>query len=131
MDSVVLINNSEMEEGKKILETNEFFQDLSDLMEDEKFVRFFNKHMSSWIDIKGTMTYMKLYDEFKKKYKKLNNEELDKSIVVYILSKIMKNKKLRPWSIKTIDNILSKPKLKFFDEFETFLLSNNEIKLLQ
>ena len=94
MDSVVLINNSEMEEGKKIWKQNEFFQDLSDLMEDEKFVRFFNKHMSSWIDIKGTMTYMKLYDEFKK-YKKLNNEELDKSIVVYILSKIMKNKKLR------------------------------------
>ena len=33
--------------------------------------------MSSWMDIKCTVTYMKIYDEFKK-YKKLNDEELDK-----------------------------------------------------
>ena len=55
-----------------------------------------------------------------KKYKKLNKEELDMSIVVYLLSKIMKNKKLRPWSIKTIDNILLNPKLKFFDGLKLF-----------
>jgi hypothetical protein len=42
----------------------------------------------------------------------------------------MKDKKLRPWSIKTVDNMLNNRKIKFFDEFETFLLANNDVKLL-
>ena len=42
----------------------------------------------------------------------------------------MKDKKLRPWSIKTVDNMLNDKKKLFFDEFERFLLENNDIKLL-
>ena len=103
--NLTLLNNSKIKlEGERKLQSNDFFKDLTDLMEDEKFVKFFNKWMCSWSDIKSTVIYMKLYDEFKGKYKEISNEELDKSIIVYILSHIMRSKDLRPFSIKTIDN---------------------------
>jgi hypothetical protein len=108
--SIIAVNEKQtqnyIEAGEKIIENNEFLKDISDLMENEQFNNFFNKYMSDWMDIKCSVTYMKLYDEFKKKYKKLNNSDLDKSIIIYLLTKIMKDKKLRPWSIKTVDNML-------------------------
>jgi hypothetical protein len=132
--SIIAVNEKQtqnyIEAGEKIIENNEFLKDISDLMENEQFNNFFNKYMSDWMDIKCSVTYMKLYDEFKKKYKKLNNSDLDKSIIIYLLTKIMKDKKLRPWSIKTVDNMLKDRKTKFFKEFEQFLLANNDIQLL-
>jgi hypothetical protein len=132
--SIIAVNEKQtqnyIEAGEKIIENNEFLKDISDLMENEQFNNFFNKYMSDWMDIKCSVTYMKLYDEFKKKYKKLNNSDLDKSIIIYLLTKIMKDKKLRPWSIKTVDNMLNDRKTKFFKEFEQFLLANNDIQLL-
>lgn len=132
--SIMAVNEKQtqnyIEAGEKIIENNEFLKDISDLMENEQFNNFFNKYMSDWMDIKCSVTYMKLYDEFKKKYKKLNNSDLDKSIIIYLLTKIMKDKKLRPWSIKTVDNMLNDKKTKFFKEFEQFLLANNDIQLL-
>ena len=81
--NLTLLNNSKIKlEGERKLQSNDFFKDLTDLMEDEKFVKFFNKWMCSWSDIKSTVIYMKLYDEFKGKYKEISNEELDKSIIV-------------------------------------------------
>ena len=73
---------------------------------------------------------MHLYRQFKIKYKELNNEELDKNLAVYLLSKIMCDKTLRPWSIKTVDKMLDNKKMDFFKEFETLMLANDEIKLL-
>ena len=132
--SIITVNEKQTQNyikaGDKIIENNDFLRDISELMENEKFNKFFNKYMSDWLDIKCSVTYMRLYDEFKKKYKKLNNKELDRSIIIYLLTKIMKDKKLRPWSIKTVDNMLNDKKKMFFDEFEKFLLENNDIKLL-
>jgi len=116
--------------GKNKIANNEFFQDLSELLEEDKFKDFFDKYMSSWLDIKCSITYMHLYRQFKIKYKELNNEELDKNLAVYLLSKIMCDKTLRPWSIKTVDKMLDNKKMDFFKEFETLMLANNEIKLL-
>jgi len=73
---------------------------------------------------------MHLYKQFKIKYKELNNEELDKNLAVYLLSKIMSDKTLRPWSIKTVDRMLDNKKVNFFEEFETIMLANKEINLL-
>ena len=90
--------------------------------------------MCSWADIKSTVIYMKLYSEFKDKYKEISDEELDKSIVVYILSHIMRSNDLRPFSIKTIDKYYEKGRRKndFFKDLELFLnkKSQNQ-KLLQ
>ena len=49
-----------------IITENEFFKDLTDIMEDEKFMKFLQKYMGSWLDIKSSVIYMKMYDEFKK-----------------------------------------------------------------
>jgi hypothetical protein len=122
-DTAVLI-------GKKKLENNDFFQDLCVLLEDEKFKQFFDKYMSSWMDIKCSITYMHLYRQFKIKYKELNNEELDKNLAVYLLSKIMCDKTLRPWSITTVDKMLNNKKMDFFKEFETLMIANKGLKLL-
>jgi len=116
--------------GKNKIANNEFFQDLSELLEEDKFKDFFDKYMSSWLDIKCSITYMHLYRQFKIKYKELNNEELDKNLAIYLLSKIMCDKTLRPWSIKTVDKMLDNKKMDFFKEFETLMLANDEIKLL-
>ena len=116
--------------GKKKLEKNDFFQDLCVLLEDEKFNQFFDKHMSSWIDIKCTITYMHLYRQFKIKYKELNDAELDKNLAVYLLSKIMCDKTMRPWSITTVDKMLTNKNLDFFDEFESLMIADKGMKLL-
>ena len=132
--SIITVNKEKVEDhvvaGEKIMQNNEFLKDICELMENEQFNNFFNKYMSDWLDIKCSVTYMKLYDEFKKKYKKINNKELDKNIIIYLLTKIMRDKKLRPWSIKTVNNMLDNHKIKFFNEFEKFLIANNDIKLL-
>uniref|UniRef100_A0A6C0C572 Uncharacterized protein n=1 Tax=viral metagenome TaxID=1070528 RepID=A0A6C0C572_9ZZZZ len=116
--------------GKKKLETNDFLQDLSELLEDKKFKKFFDKHMSNWMDIKCSITYMHLYQQFTIKYQELNNEELDKNLVIYLISKIMRDRTLRPWSINTVDKMLNNKNMDFFQEFETIMLANKEIKML-
>ena len=129
MNSVVEYNNS-LKEGEKKLESNEFFQDLCGLMENEQFKRFLDKHMNNWLDIKCSVTYMHLYKQFKERYNEINEKELDNRIVVYLLSKIMKDKTLRPWSITTVDKMLSDRKVNFFEEFESIMVANKDLNLL-
>jgi len=119
----------QMQEGNRKIDENEFFQDLTTLMDNPTFVRFFEKHMSNWIEVKSSVTYMKLYKEFQDKYKEINGEKLDKSIVVFLLCKIMRDKQLRPFSIKTIDEVYDNKKKNFIDEFKQFLSSQNNLLL--
>ena len=84
--------------------------------------------MTTWIDIKCTSIYMRLYSEFKIKYKKISNVELDKHVVVFLLRKIMTDKKLRPFSIQTIDKMQEEKweSNEFWREFETYMLINHK-----
>jgi len=129
MNSVVEYDSS-LKEGEKKLNNNEFFQDLCGLMENEQFKRFLDKHMNNWLDIKCSITYMHLYKQFKERYNEINDKELDNRIVVYLLSKIMKDKTLRPWSITTVDKMLSERKVNFFEEFESIMVANKDLNLL-
>lgn len=113
-----------IEKGKQKIDNNNFLKELTELMENKKFRDFFNKYMNDWMGIKSTVTYMKLYDELKTKYKELNDEELDKNIVVFLLTKIMSNKKLLPASIKTIDKLFENNKLDFLEELERNIQEN-------
>ena len=108
----------QIKKGTKTLEDNEFFRDLSTLMTNDTFVRFFSKHMSNWIDVRSSVTYMKLYKEFQDRYEELTTEKLDKSIVVFMMCQIMRDRKLRPLSIKTIDDIYNLEKKDLFSEFQ-------------
>jgi len=114
--------------GDRILNENHFLRELSELMENEKFNNFFNKYMNDWVGIKSTVTYMKLYTELKNKYSEINDEELNKNIVVFLLTKIMRNKHLMTTSIKTIDDMFDNNKLDFFDEIEKKMISTKCLK---
>ena len=129
MSELVEYNNS-LKEGEKKLESNEFFQDLCGLMENEQFKRFLDKHMNNWLDIKCSVTYMHLFKQFKERYEKVNEKELDNRIIVYLLSKIMRDKNLRPWSITTVDKMLTNQKVNFFEEFESMMVANKDLNLL-
>ena len=134
MDSIIEYNqeNAQIQEGKKIIKNNEFLRDLSSLMENEEFKKFFKKHMSNWADIKCTAIYMRLYSEFKKKYKNITDEELNKNIVVFLLRKLMCDKELRPFSIKMIDKMHEErwKSKKFWNEFEDFMIKNKTQNLI-
>ena len=115
--------------GKIKLTNNEFMKDLCDLMEDEKFLKFYKKYMMDWTSIKCTSIYMRLYSEFKTKYETISKDELDKNIIIFILSKIMTNSTLRPLSIEAVENIQETClKRDFFAEFEKMY---NQKKLLE
>ena len=130
MDQIINAQTQkQIQEGNRKIEENEFFQDLTTLMENPTFVRFFEKHLSSWIEVKSSITYMKLYKEFKDKYKKITNKELDKSIIVFLLCQIMRDKQLRPFSIKTVDEVYDNKKKNFFKEFQKFLTTQNKALL--
>ena len=118
-----IINKSEnaIKFGNKMLNENEFLRDLTSLMENEQFKNFFDKYMDNWINVKSSIIYMKLYDEFKEKYKELNDKILDKNIIIYLLCKVMRNRKLMTFSIDTIDKIYSDEKINYFKELETIM----------
>tara|TARA_B110000858_G_C17808879_1_gene479701 strand:- start:543 stop:953 length:411 start_codon:yes stop_codon:yes gene_type:complete len=115
--------------GKIKLTNNEFMKDLCNLMEDEKFLKFYKKYMMDWTSIKCTSIYMRLYSEFKTKYETISKDELDKNIIIFILSKIMTDSTLRPLSIEAVENIQETClKRDFFAEFEKMY---NQKKLLE
>ena len=117
-----------IEIGDKILNNNHFMRELSELMENKKFRDFFNRYMDDWVGIKSTVTYMKLYSELKNKYSEINDEELNKNIVVFLLTKIMRNRDIMAASIKTIDEMFDNNKLDFFDEIEKKIIEKKSLK---
>jgi len=129
MNAITKINSNDMtDKGGELIEKNEFFRDLSELMENEKFSIFFEKYFKNMSESKITLVYMKLYNEMKTKYKEINDEELDKRINVYLMWKIMSNRHLNKFTLHTIlDNLENPPKkyeiLKEISEFMT--LKNN------
>ena len=119
------IQNNMVNMGKDKINNNDFMKDLSDLMENEQFSNFFKKYMTDWDTLKCTTIYMRLYNEFKDKYNEISGKKLDKHIIIYLLSKIMTDNQLRPFTIKTIEKVQQENnKIDFFNEFEEFLKSN-------
>ena len=128
MEAIVTYNNSEAQaEGKKLAEGNPFFRDLASLMENEAFREFFNKYMNTSLEMKCTAVYMRLYKEFKEKYKEITDEELDTYTVIYLLYKVMSDGKLRKGSIETCVKILEENnKTEFWTEFEQLMIKNRD-----
>lgn len=121
--NIIAYNNKEtmIESGKDKINKNDFMRDLSEIMENEKFVSFYKKYMCDWSSLKCTSIYMRLYNEFQDKYKEISGEKLDKHIIIFLLSKIMTDSDLRPFSIKTVEKIQENKNIDFFSEFEKFV----------
>ena len=117
--------------GEKVLETHDFYRDLSEIMEDKKFVNFFNKYFTSMTETKITLVYMKLYNEFKNKWKELTDTELDKKINVFLLWKMMKDRNMNKFALHTVIDHLEHPnEVGIFDELKQFIeISEKYMKL--
>lgn len=127
--NIILSSSNISEKGEELLNTNQFYSDLSKLMENEMFLNFFNKYFTNWTEIKSTVTFMKLYDEIKNKYGELvDNEEVDKNIIIFIIWKMMRNNTWRPLIHSTIDKQLSQKNIEFFDELKLFLENKNLLR---
>lgn len=123
MESSLIKSSNSIKKGNELINENEFFNDLSELMENDKFKSFFNKYFTNWTEIKSNVIFMNLYQEIKNKYEELNQEELDKSVVIFLIWKMMRTNNIRPFIIKTIDEQLKNNKSKddFFEELRYFL----------
>ena len=116
LDLVLINKNREIlskmdEEGIKLVDKNDFFNDLSEVMSDEKVTRFFDKYFKNIEEIKSTVIYMKLFRLFQQRYKDVSQEELSKYVNIYLLHKVMKEKDVRRTLITATMNHLKNNKL--------------------
>jgi len=119
------------DKGEKLLNDNEFFKDLSEIMENEIFRKFFQKYFYNSTESKITIIYMTLYDEFKTKWQKLNDTELDKRINIFLLWRLMKDRKTNKFAIETVMNKMENPNnTDIFNEMKQFIqISDTTLKL--
>tara|TARA_A100001015_G_C14603726_1_gene561460 strand:+ start:121 stop:591 length:471 start_codon:yes stop_codon:yes gene_type:complete len=122
-----------IESGKNIMENNDFFNDLSELMENPRFLNFYNKYLYNTNEIKTTMIYMKLYENIKNKYKEFTDKDLNKYVNIFLLHQIMTKSRLRRIAIDSTLKHLDNNKINIFkdvdDYFDKFL--KNEPKTIK
>jgi len=98
MDKLVIYeNNNEItkniiDNGTKVLEENIFFKELDIIMTDKKFRSFYDKYFNDYSDIKISILYMKLYETIQKEYFEINNYEIEKELLAYMIKELMSNK---------------------------------------
>ena len=120
-----------LEKGAEILDNNDFFKDLSDVMEEPKFNNFFKKYFKNMSEAKISLVYMKLYDVFKDKWKKMTDKELDQRINVFLLWKMMRSKDLNRFALHTVlEHFESPNKIEIFEELKQFIEFTEDKKLV-
>ena len=135
MNEGVITKNDSFEitknKGQNIINNHDFFNDLSELMEDTKFENFFNKYFTTMTETKITIVYMKLYQEFKNKWKNMNNEELDKRINVFLLWKMMRDRHINNFALHTVLNHMEDPKkTNIMDDLQQYIeITDKNMKL--
>ena len=119
------------EKADNLVKNNDFFADLIEIMEDEKFAKFFEKYFVDMNEVKISVVYMKLYQEFKKKWKKMTDEELDKKVNVFLIWKMMRNKDMNKFALHTVLNHLETPKnVDIFEDLKQFFEFTEKKSLL-
>jgi len=130
-----LVKNNSFEitktNGQQILDNHDFFRDLSELMEDDKFSNFFDKYFTTMSETKITIVYMKLYQTFKEKWKEMNNEDLDKRINVFLLWKMMRDRQINRFALHTVlNNMEHTNKSDIMDDLKEFIeITDKNMKL--
>ena len=130
-----LVKNNSFEitktNGQQILDNHDFFRDLSELMEDDKFSNFFDKYFTTMSETKITIVYMKLYQTFKEKWKEINNEDLDKRINVFLLWKMMRDRQINKFALHTVlNNMENTNKSDIMDDLKEFIeITDKNMKL--
>jgi len=123
---VIVPSKSIVQKGEEILESHDFYKDLSELMEEPKFSNFFDKYFKTMSDTKVTLVYMNLYKEFKNKYKELNDKQLDRRINIFLIWKMMKDRDINKFALHTVLKHMDNPKkTNILDEFQKFIKTEN------
>lgn len=127
--SLIKVNESKqniLKKGAKLIKENEFFKDLSNLMENKEFSNFLQKYMFNSLEIKNSLIYIKIYELVKNKLGLFkDNRNVNKCVVTYILYNIMTNDKYRKVFLKATDDFIEDSK-KNEDLFQN-LLNNEEL----
>ena len=125
-NSVVKINNDIVtQKGEEILETNKFFNDLDDLMQNTTFRNFYNEYFKDWSDIQVMIFYMKLYAAIEAEYKNRSGEQISRGAIVFVMHKIMSNTDTRKAALSMFKNFKEnidisqlRPMLEFNDKLQ-------------
>lgn len=78
-----------IEKGEIILKENDFFNDLDYIMSNDNFRLFYDKYFKDFSDVKVVLLYMKLYETIQKEYFEINNKEIEKESLAYIIKELM------------------------------------------
>ena len=103
-----------IEKGKIILKENDFFNDLDYIMSNNNFRLFYDKYFKDFSDVKVVILYMKLYETIQKEYFEINNKEIEKELLAYIIKELMS------------DNFTRKIIMNSFNEYEKNNNSKNK-----
>ena len=82
-------------EGKHILQENDFFNDLDNIMIDNNFRSFYNTYFKDFTDIKVVILYMKLYETIQIECKEHNGVEIEKELLAYMIKELMSDNESR------------------------------------
>lgn len=119
-------------EGQDVIDNHDFFRDLSELMEDDKFKIFFEKYFTTMSETKITLVYMKLYQTFKNKWNEMNDQDLDKRINVFLLWKMMRDSNINRFALHTVLNHMENNKnndiMKDLQQYIEFTDNNMKLK---
>ena len=58
----------------------------------ERDFGFYDKYFNDYSDIKISVLYMKLYETIQKEYFDINNHEIEKELLAYMIKELMSNK---------------------------------------
>ena len=84
-----------IKQGEDILRENEFFNDLDYVMRDNGFRYFYDKYFKDFSDVKVVVLYMKLYETIQKEYFQINNKDIEKELLAYIIKELMNDNSTR------------------------------------
>ena len=96
-DQIAIYNEQPnmLKEGKKIIQKNDFFNQLNEVMQDSKFRAFYDKYFKDATDIKTVILYMKLYEKLETEYLERNGKQIEDELLVYMIKQLMTGKDSR------------------------------------
>ena len=90
--------------GVKILQTNQFFNDLCGIMKSAEFVRFYDEYFNDWSDVQCMVFYMKLYSTIKYEYYNRFHKLITDGVMTYMLQKIMSDADTRRFALNLFND---------------------------
>ena len=100
-----------------VLTENKFFNELNSLMINNEFRSFYNEYFNDFTDVKVLILYMKLYETLEVEYKKRNNRDIDRRLLIFIIKEVMNEKTTRKKIFESFDNYIKNNDKNFLDFF--------------